>query len=260
MWQNCRQQVLKWFKAVFGAESGFTNKQRIRYLLQATAITIFFGLFFYRSLWAVPLMLPVGAFYLINAEGIKRKERKRCLRSEFKDAILTISANIRAGYAVENAFRETLSEMKVLYGKDSPVFQELYKIVQGMANNLSIEYLMEQFARRAELEEIQEFADIFSIAKRSGGNLTEIIGETAGIISEKIEAEKEIQTLLAAKRLEWNIMAVVPFAIILYVSVASEGYFDVLYTSFTGRTVMTVCLAVYITAYFSGVNIVEVSV
>ena len=66
--------------------------------------------------------------------------------------------------------------------------------------------------------------------------------------------------LLAAKRLEQNIMSVIPFAIILYVSAASSGYFDVLYETIAGRTVMSICLAVYAAAYIMGVKITEVKI
>ena len=90
--------------------------------------------------------------------------------------------------------------------------------------------------------------------------MTEIIYETAALIGEKIEVEKEIQVLLSAKRLEHNIMSVIPFAIILYVSIASGGYFDVLYTTSAGRVIMTICLAVYIAAYVSGKRIIEIKV
>ena len=80
------------------------------------------------------------------------------------------------------------------------------------------------------------------------------------MISEKIEVEKEIQVLLSAKRLEQNIMSVVPFAIICYVSAASGGYFEPLYTTSAGRIVMTVCLVVYAAAYILGRKITLIQV
>ena len=61
---------------------------------------------------------------------------------------------------------------------------------------------MKHYAERTQIEEIQEFADVFGIAKKTGGNLTEIIGETANAIGEKIEVNKEIQVVLAEKQLE----------------------------------------------------------
>lgn len=267
MSQNCRRRdsihmrrVRRWYRQIYGAESGLTRRQKTGGTMQAAGVTLFLAMFFYRSFLAVPLMIPVGMIYLTLLEKKKRIKGRERLRSEFKDAILSVAANLRAGYAVENAFRETMQEMKVLHGREAPIYRELYKITQGLANRISIETLMQQFAGRAKLEEIQEFADIFSMAKRSGGNLTEIIYETAAIISEKIDVEKEIQVLLAAKRLEQNIMSIIPFAIILYVSAASSGYFDVLYETIAGRTVMSICLAIYAAAYVMGVRITEIKI
>lgn len=260
MWQNCRQQAFHWYRKIYGAESVFTKGEKISASLQAAGVTVFFGLFFYKSFKAIPFMLPVGIFYLAMLEKKREKRKKEQLRNEFKDAILSIAANLRAGYAVENAFRETLQEMKMLHGKESPICQEFYKIVQGLANGISIEALIVQFAGRTKTEEIQEFADVFYIARRSGGNLTEIIYKTAEMIGEKIEVEKEVQVLISAKRFEQNIMSVIPFAIICYVSAASGGYFDPLYETAAGRAVMTGCLVIYVTAYMLGRKITEIKV
>ena len=260
MWQNYRRRACSLYRKLYGGESSFTTRQKIYYTLQAVGVTIFLGWFFYRSLKAALLMIPAGIYYLVMLEEKSKKGKRERLRSEFRDGILSVAANLRAGYAVENAFRESLQEMRLLYGEESAIYREFYKIVQGLANRISIETLMGEFAQRAKLEEIQEFADIFSIAKQSGGNLPEIIDETASVISEKIDVEKEIQVLLAAKKLEQNIMSVIPFAIVCYVSVASGGYFDTLYTTFAGRGVMTLCLAVYILAYFLGRKITEIPI
>lgn len=260
MWQNCRRQVFNWYEKIYGVKSSFSKKQKISATLQAVGVMIFFGLFFYRSFRVIPFMFPAGLIYLTMLEGKKEKEKREKLRSGFRDAILSIAANLRAGYAVENAFRETLQEMKLLHGREALIYQELYKIVQGLTNQISIETLMRQFAKRSKLEEIQEFADVFAIAKKSGGNLTEIIYGTAGMISEKIDVEKEIQVLISAKKLEQNIMSVIPFAIICYVSAASSGYFDPLYTTASGRAVMTICLIIYIAAYALGRKITEIQV
>lgn len=260
MLKNCGRQVLAWYRKIYGAESSFTEKEKASCSIQAVIVTIFLGLFFYRSIVAVFFMTPVGLFYLILLGKKKEKEKRERLRGEFKEAILSVAANLRAGYAVENAFRETLQELEMLYGKRTMIYQELYKIVQGLANQISIEVLMKQFAERTELTEIQEFADIFAIAKRSGGNLTEIIYKTAATISEKIDVEKEIQVLIAAKKLEQNIMSFVPFVIILYVSITSDGYFDVLYATSVGRVIMTVCFGIYAAAYILGRKIAEIQV
>lgn len=260
MLQNCRRQVLNWYRKIYGGESGLTRREKMICTAQAAAAAIFLSIFFYRSFAAALLMIPAGLYYLTALTGKKEKEKRQRLRGEFREAILSVAANLKAGYAVENAFRETLQEMKMLYGREAAIYRELYKVVQGLANQADIENLMKQFADRTKITEIQEFADVFAIAKRSGGNLSEIIHNTAETIGEKIEVEKEVQVLLAAKRLEQNIMSIIPFAIILYVSVTSDGYFDVLYETQAGRVIMTVCFLVYAAAYISGKKITEIQV
>lgn len=267
MLQNCgrqvlffRRNVLGWYGKVYGRESGFTRKEKIGYSILAVIVTVFLGLFFYRSFKMCLLMAPAGLFYLTSMERKKKTEKKERLRCEFREGILSVAANLRAGYAVENAFREALQEMEMLYGRQAIIYREFYKIVQGLANRMSIETLMGQFAERSGLAEIREFADIFAIAKRSGGNITEIIYKTAGTISEKIDVEKEIQVLIAAKKLEQNIMSVIPFFIISYVGITSGGYFDKLYTTDVGRIVMTVCFGMYGGAYVIGRKITEIRV
>ena len=260
MLQNYRRRVLNRYKRLYGAESALTKREKISCSVRAVIVTMLFGLFFYGTAAASLFMIPVGICYLTLSGRRKEKEKRQRLRNEFKEGILSVAANLRAGYAVENAFRETLQEMKTLYGKEAVIYRELYKIVQGLANQINIETLMGQFAKRTKLAEIQEFADVFAIAKKSGGNLTEIIYETAGIIGEKIAVEKEIQVLTAAKRLEQNVMSIIPFAIVFYVGATSPGYFDVLYATAAGRAVMTACLGIYTAAFMLGVKITEIQV
>lgn len=260
MLQNCRLRGLNWYRNIYGEDSVLTKKEKINCSVQAVIVTILLGVFFYRSATAIVFMIPAGLCFLGQLGKRKEREKRQRLRNEFREAILSVAVNLRTGYAVENAFRETAEEMKMLYGEESAIYRELYKIVQGLVNRVSIETLMGQFAKRTKLEEIREFADVFAMAKRSGGNLPEIIYETAGTIGEKIEVEREIQVLTAAKRLERNVMSVIPFGIILYVSATSTGYFDVLYTTAAGRTVMTACLVVYGTAYLLGGKMTEIQV
>lgn len=260
MRQSYRQQALYSYKSLFGKQSVLNRKEKLLLTIEIIGLVSFFAWFFYRSLWAMLPLMPIGVLVAKQKTKKVMKKKQEQLRGQFKDAIMGISANLRAGYAVENAFRESIHEMNQLYGKDSAIYKAFYAIVQGMSNNVSLEVLLKHFAKQAQIDEIQEFADVFGIAKRTGGNLTEIIGETANTISEKIEVNKEIQVMLAAKQLEQNVMNVIPFGIVLYIMFVSKGYFDTLYHSMFGVCVMTACLVLYLVAYFWGQKLVEIQI
>ena len=119
---------------------------------------------------------------------MKRRElaaKKRMeLSVQFKDAVLAVSANQKAGYSVENAFREAYRDMALLYGRASPICLELYMIGKGLDNNVVLERLLYDFGCRSRLKDIMQFAEIFLISKRNGGSMTEILSVTADTIEQ----------------------------------------------------------------------------
>ena len=117
---------------------------------------------------------------------------------------------------------------------------------------------MASFGERSCIEEIKDFSEVFSIAKRSGGNIKEIISDTTDVIDAKIEMKREFRTLISSKRFEHRLMCVIPFAILGYIGVTSPGYFDMLYGNMRGIVIMTICLFVYLGAFLWGEKIADI--
>lgn len=213
--------------------------------------------FFYRSAWAI-LPLAVVGFFFFRMESRRKLERCReDLNRQFKECILSVAASLKAGYAVENAFLESRSDMRMLYGEDSMIYAELEGIRRGLVINITVEELLEDFAVRSASDDIMQFAQVFAIAKKSGGNLSEIIQTTAVLIGRKIDAKQEIRTLLSGRQMEQTIMKLMPFGILFYIGVSYPGYFDTLYHNWQGAAIMTGCLGVYLTAYVMGDKILQ---
>ena len=84
--------------------------------------------------------------------------------------------------------------------------------------------------------------------------------DTVRDISGKIEVEKEIQTLLAARKLEFKVMCIIPAGIILYMRIAFPEFMNVLYGNVLGVVLMSICMGIYIAAYRIGQKIVDIEV
>ena len=219
------------------------------YLAEGAAVLLFLAFFFYRSAWALLFLLPLlYPLYRRRCAHVREREQKE-LTGQFKEAMNSVLTALKAGYSPENAFRECWPEMAFLFGRRSPICRELRRIAQGLDSNVPLEQLLADLGERSALDDVREFAQIFAIAKRSGGNMTEILGRTIALLQERMEVEKEIGVMLSARRLEQRIMDAAPFGIVLYVGVTSRGFFDPLYHNPTGVAVMSVCLAVYLTAF-----------
>lgn len=247
-------------KNVDYADYIFSGREYVLYSIEALLLLGIISYFFYRSVWAFLLLTPFAAIFLKVKKKELAKKRKEELNVQFKDAVLAVSANQKAGYSVENAFREAYKDMAMLYGKESHICKELNYITKGLDNNIVLEKLLFDFAVRSHIQDIIQFADVFMIAKRSGGNMTEIIAETADTIEQKISVDKEIQVMISSKKMEQKIMNVIPFIIIFYIDLTSKGFFDSLYHNLIGIVVMTICLAVYLAALMISGKLIEIEV
>lgn len=259
MWKNLKAQASGAWNTDYD-KYHFTFKESIWYSLQGGLVVGCIAYFFYRSLLACLFLLPVFVFFLQEKKKELAKKRRQELSVQFKDMIMSLSANQKAGYSVENAVREAYRDMVMLYGKDSYICQELSFIQKGLDNNVVLEQLFYHFGVRSHVPDILQFAQVFLIAKRNGGNMTEILAETAGTMEQKIEVDREIQVLISSKQMEQKIMNAVPFLIIFYISITSKGFFDVLYHNAAGIVIMTICLIVYFIAFRMSRQIVEIEV
>lgn len=242
------------------AEYHFSMKEGLSACLEGAALVAVIGYFFYHSWFACAILTPVFIFFMREKKKDLAKKRRQELSLQFKDLILALSANVKAGYSIENALHESYRDMELLYGADSPICLEVRHMLRGLENNVILEKLLYDLGIRSHQADMMQFADVFLIAKKSGGNLTEILEKTAAVIEQKIETDKEIQLMISAKKMEQKIMNMVPFLIIFYIGTTSKGFFDVLYHNFVGVVVMTVCLIFYGAAYLLSKRIVEIEV
>lgn len=224
----------------------FSIKDYIVVIGLTSVICLSVAYLFYKSLIAALFLLP--SFFLIrNKYKIRKvKQRKEQLTVQFKDAIQSISSALEAGYSIENAVKFALNDLRMMYEGQSYITIELQRILAMIANSTPIEIAIEDFAQRTKLEDIICFSEVFQSAKRSGGDLVYIIKHTSRTISEKIEVSHAIETLITAKKLEVTIMKFMPFAILGYLMICSDGFLDPLYGNIFGKILMTIVLIVTI--------------
>lgn len=182
------------------------------------------------------------------------------LSDQFKDCLTSVSASLRAGYSAENAFRESLSDITLIYGKQSYMAIELELIRNGLSNKRNLEEILFNLGDRSGISDIREFAEVFRIAKRSGGSMTGIINDTVSIMNRKIEIDQEIQVQITSKKLESLIMNLIPFLIIAYLSFVSPGFFECLYHNLRGILIMTGCLVIYCIGFWLSKRIMDIEV
>lgn len=147
-----------------------------------------------------------------------------------------------------------------MYEKEEIICKEFAFMVQQIRIRIPAEEVFEGLAERVCLEDVRNFANVFSAGKRGGGDMMSIIKSTAGQIGDKIDVKREIDTILASKRYEFRVMAVIPYVIIAYMTLSFPEFMGCLYNNVIGTGVMSVCLGIYLTAYVFGARLVEIEV
>ena len=110
------------------------------------------------------------------------------------------------------------------------------------------------------VEDVTTFANIFDIAKRTGGNLVQIIRQSTDVISEKIETKAEIETSLSGRRIEQKVLTVMPVVLVLFMTYTTNGFMEPIFTTVGGRLVATAGLACVIIGSLWSAKIANVQV
>ena len=214
----------------------------------------------YRSVLASPLAAAIAAGFIWQRKRTLLEEKKRRLHYHFKDFISALHISLRAGYSVENGVRSARADLEKLYGKEDIMVQELAEIVGQMEFQVPVEQLFLELGRRSQIEDIRTFGEVLLIAKRTGGNLSGVLQDTWRTLCEKIDTRQEIDTVIASKKYEQNLMSIMPAAIILYLRFSFAGFLEQPYGHFTVVVITSVCLAIYAGASVLGRRMIRIEV
>lgn len=225
----------------------------------ASLLCVGAGYLFYHSVAACLLLIVLGMFpclYMWEQGRIKKKQEE--FQVQFQEGLRYLSSALRAGYSVENAMKEMYKEEMKMFVKGGVFINELDYMQKQLKLRIPVEQVWKECSERTKMEDVENFAQIFSVAKRSGGNLIEIIQSTISQIQVKQKVQREIEVMAAGKRMEFRIMSVIPAAIIGYMCLCFPDFMQILYKQTAGRALMTICLVLYAGAYLWGRKMLNV--
>lgn len=232
----------------------------LRYGVEALFLCFTINYLFYKSSAAFLFIWPIGLWYIRQRLIQEKKNRRGRIWVQFRDALSGLQISISAGYSVENAIAETRKDLEKLYGKKGELTLEFAHMERQLNHGASADKLLSDLGRHSGIEDIQNFSQILIQSKKMGGNMKTILHECISSIEEQMDVKKEIQTMLASRRLEQKIMSLIPLGIILYMQVSTPDFLAVLYGNLPGICIMTFCLGLYLFAYHWGERLVDIEV
>lgn len=236
----------------------FTRREKMIGILQGMCLNAVISLLFYNSFWAMlPGMLLVVLFMKEKRRMLALKRMRR-MRVELKEFFQLLISGLQTGRSIENAFIQGSRDLAVYLENETEIVAEMKKICAGLGVGEPLEKMLVDFSERSHLEEVQYFAEVFGIAKHSGGNLVAIMKNTIRMLQERMDVEDEIYTVITEKQLEFYLMCIIPIGIIGYLRIGAAALIGRLYGNLLGIIVMTICLVIYGGCYFYGKRLLEV--
>lgn len=200
----------------------------------------------------------VAAFTPRIYQKIRRDSRLKNLRDQFKDLLESLSASYSAGRNTVDAFGDARNDLLSIYGADGDIVKELELICTGLQNNINIENLLLDFALRSGLDDVMSFANVFEVCNRQGGDLKRVVNETRDVLTDKMEIEMEIETMVAGNKNELNIMMIMP--VIIVVMLRGLGTGSVSVNTPVNVVIKLICIGIFALAYVLGRKIVDIKI
>lgn len=153
-------------------------------------------------------IMGAAAFHLPKlAVNILKKRRLERFNLQLLDVLPMMSNALRAGFSIMQAF-ETVAE-----SSESPMRQEVSLFLQQTRVGISFSDALEEFDNRVGSEDLTLICTSIEIARRAGGNLTEIFDSIASTIRARLRIHRHVKTLTAQGRLQGIVIGTMPFVL-----------------------------------------------
>ncbi len=214
----------------------------LAYLVFAVGIAAI--LFVYYRIWWLSLIggLLIAIPQEKNYSKSVTKKRQNKLRLQFNEflEIISISISGGSGRSMENAVKDSLRELQMMFNEKADIVREIALIVSDYERaGIPMKDSFMELGMRSEIDDIISFATIYATIEGKTSDFGYIISQTHEIIKDKVEIVMEIETTISGAKSEAYMMLVLPLILIVVITSMGGGLLDSLFTTLTGRASAT---------------------
>jgi tight adherence protein B len=239
----------------------FVKNEIIIYCLAAATFIFCLSYVFYRNYFLSLLLCFFSPLYLKIRKRELILKRKNEITLQFREFLSSLSSSLNAGKSIENSLFEAYKDLQIIYpDKNTNIRIEVHKMIIKIRMNYDFSEVFSSFSVRSGVDDIQSFSEVISICRKSGGNIIEVIKNSANIINDKLEIQNDIDVLLSKCKFEAKILNIVPPALVLMLSITSWDYMEPVFTTLYGRLAVTAAIFLLMGAYFVSRKISDIKI
>lgn len=164
----------------------------------------------------------------------RRSRRLKEFAVQFPDAVDVIVRGVKSGLPLGDCIRVVATE-----GQE-PVRSEFSMVVDDQTLGVPIQEAVQRLADRVALPETNFLSIVITIQSRSGGNLTEALGNLSTVLRERKKMRGKIKAMSAEAKASGGIIGSLPPIVAFLLFLTSPEYISLLFTTTIGNVVLIV--------------------
>jgi len=168
--------------------------------------------------------------------GFLKKRREKAFLRALPDAVDVIVRGIKAGLPLFESIKVVAAD------SPEPLKSEFLAIIETQAIGMPLGDACARLFDRMPVPEANFFGIVIAIQQKSGGNLSEALGNLSKVLRDRKKMAEKIQAMSMEAKASAGIIGSLPPIVMLLVYLSTPDYISLLWTHPTGQLMLVGCL------------------
>jgi tight adherence protein B len=164
-----------------------------------------------------------------------KRRRETLFLDRFPDAIDVVVRGIKSGLPLGDSLRVIATE------SPEPIRTEFRLVLETQAVGLSLGEAFGKLFERMPLPEAKFFAIVIAIQQKSGGNLSEALGNLSKVVRDRKKMKGKITAMSTEAKASATIIGLLPIAVMTIVYLTNPDYITLLWTTRIEHVMLVTC-------------------
>ncbi len=165
-----------------------------------------------------------------------KKRREKAFLKALPDAVDVIVRGIKAGLPLFESLKVVAAD------SPEPLRSEFLSIIETQAIGIPLGEACARLYERMPVPEANFFGIVVSIQQKSGGNLSEALGNLSKVLRDRKKMAEKIQAMSMEAKASAAIIGALPPCVMFFVYLTTPDYISLLWTHPTGQLMLVGCV------------------
>jgi tight adherence protein B len=201
------------------------------------AVTAFFCILTHQSALVIALAtFAIGLGLPRWVLSFLTNRRRKAFTKYFASAIDVIVRSVKSGLPTNEALRIVARE------SPDPVGAEFRLLCESLKVGVTLDQALKKMFDNMPTAEVGFFGIVMAIQAKSGGNLSEALGNLAGVLRDRKRLQGKIQAMSSEAKASAMIIGSLPPGVMGIVYLTTPAYISLLFTERVGNIMLAVCV------------------